>query len=63
MKSIRSGAYLPALGVIGLIIIWYVAVWYEVVEPGAVALADGYLPRALEGDDRRPARLRLLADG
>ena len=32
MKSIRSGAYLPALGVIGLIIIWYVAVWYEVVD-------------------------------
>jgi ABC-type nitrate/sulfonate/bicarbonate transport system permease component len=32
MKSLRTGAYLPVFGVVGLIIIWYVAVWYEVVD-------------------------------
>jgi NitT/TauT family transport system permease protein len=32
MKSIRFDPFLPVIGVIGLIIIWYLAVWYEVVD-------------------------------
>jgi ABC-type nitrate/sulfonate/bicarbonate transport system permease component len=33
MKRIRFDPYLPIIGVIGLIAIWYVAVWYRVVDP------------------------------
>ena len=33
MKGIRFDPYLPIIGVIGLIAIWYVAVWYRVVDP------------------------------
>jgi ABC-type nitrate/sulfonate/bicarbonate transport system permease component len=33
MKRIRFDPYLPIVGVIGLIVIWYVAVWYRVVDP------------------------------
>jgi ABC-type nitrate/sulfonate/bicarbonate transport system permease component len=33
MKRIRFDPYLPIIGVIGLIVIWYVAVWYRVVDP------------------------------
>src|SRR5271166_4304913 len=32
MKSNRFDAYLPIIGVIGLIVIWYLAAWYEVVD-------------------------------
>ena len=32
MKSLRLDPYLPAVGVIGLIALWYVAVWFEVVD-------------------------------
>ena len=32
MKGNRFGPYLPVIGVIGLIIVWYLAVWYEVVD-------------------------------
>jgi sulfonate transport system permease protein len=31
MKT-RLDPYLPIVGVIGLIIVWYLAVWYEVVD-------------------------------
>ena len=33
MRHIRFDPYLPIIGVIGLIAIWYVAVWYRVVDP------------------------------
>jgi ABC-type nitrate/sulfonate/bicarbonate transport system permease component len=33
MKHIRFDPYLPIIGVIGLIAIWYIAVWYRVVDP------------------------------
>jgi ABC-type nitrate/sulfonate/bicarbonate transport system permease component len=33
MKGVRFDPYLPIIGVIGLIAIWYVAVWYQVVDP------------------------------
>ena len=33
MRGIRFDPYLPIIGVIGLIAIWYVAVWYRVVDP------------------------------
>jgi ABC-type nitrate/sulfonate/bicarbonate transport system permease component len=33
MKRIRFDPYLPIIGVIGLIAIWYIAVWYRVVDP------------------------------
>jgi ABC-type nitrate/sulfonate/bicarbonate transport system permease component len=33
MKRVRLDPYLPIIGVIGLIVIWYVAVWYRVVDP------------------------------
>jgi NitT/TauT family transport system permease protein len=33
MKGIRFDPYLPIIGVIGLIAIWYIAVWYRVVDP------------------------------
>ena len=32
MKGIHLNPYLPIVGVIGLIILWYVAVWFEVVD-------------------------------
>ena len=32
MKGNRFDPYLPVIGVIGLIIVWYLAVWYEVVD-------------------------------
>jgi len=32
MKVDRFQAYLPIIGVIGLIVVWYLAVWYEVVD-------------------------------
>jgi ABC-type nitrate/sulfonate/bicarbonate transport system permease component len=33
MKRFKSEAFLPIIGVIGLIIVWYVAVWYQIVDP------------------------------
>ena len=33
MKRFKSEASLPVIGVIGLIIVWYVAVWYQIVDP------------------------------
>jgi NitT/TauT family transport system permease protein len=30
--KMRLDPYLPVVGVIGLIIVWYLAVWYEVVD-------------------------------
>src|SRR5207245_6339476 len=33
MKVIRFDPYLPIIGVVGLIVIWYLAVWYQVVDP------------------------------
>src|SRR6516165_71097 len=32
MRDRRLDAYLPIIGVIGLIVIWYLAVWYKVVD-------------------------------
>jgi sulfonate transport system permease protein len=32
MRRIRFDPYLPVIGVIGLIVVWYMAVWYEVVD-------------------------------
>ncbi|HYY39365.1 MAG TPA: ABC transporter permease [Xanthobacteraceae bacterium] len=33
MKTIRFDPYLPIIGVVALIVIWYQAVWYQVVDP------------------------------
>src|ERR687887_2857218 len=33
MKAVRFDPYLPVIGVVGLIVIWYLAVWYQVVDP------------------------------
>src|SRR5467141_3303804 len=33
MKAVRFDPYLPIIGVIGLIVLWYLAVWYQVVDP------------------------------
>jgi NitT/TauT family transport system permease protein len=33
MKAARFDPYLPIIGVVGLIVIWYLAVWYQVVDP------------------------------
>src|SRR5258708_29983551 len=33
MKPTRFDPYLPIIGVVGLIVIWYLAVWYQVVDP------------------------------
>ncbi|MBI3434769.1 MAG: ECF transporter S component, partial [Proteobacteria bacterium] len=33
MKRIDLDPYLPVIGVIGLVILWYVAVWSKVVDP------------------------------
>jgi NitT/TauT family transport system permease protein len=32
MKALRLNPYLPIIGVLGLILLWYVAVWFEVVD-------------------------------
>jgi len=29
----RFDPYLPIIGVVGLIVVWYLAVWYQVVDP------------------------------
>ena len=51
----RFDPYLPIIGVVGLIIVWYLAVWYQVVDP--VLLPSPVVDR----DDRWPARLRFHA--
>ncbi len=33
MTRFNAGPYLPVIGVIGLIAVWYLAVWYQVVDP------------------------------
>src|SRR5438874_12401496 len=33
MKAVRFDPFLPIIGVVGLIVIWYLAVWYQVVDP------------------------------
>ena len=33
VKPMRFDAYLPIIGVVGLIVVWYLAVWYQVVDP------------------------------
>jgi len=33
MKPRRFDPYLPIIGVVGLIVVWYLAVWYQVVDP------------------------------
>ena len=33
MKRFKLEPYLPIIGVIGLLIVWYIAVWYRVVDP------------------------------
>src|SRR4029450_5482766 len=33
MKALRFDPFLPIIGVVGLIVIWYLAVWYQVVDP------------------------------
>jgi ABC-type nitrate/sulfonate/bicarbonate transport system permease component len=33
MKRFKSEAFLPIIGVIGLIMVWYFAVWYQIVDP------------------------------
>src|SRR5947208_15782499 len=33
MKPIRLDPYLPIIGVLGLVAVWYLAVWYQVVDP------------------------------
>ena len=32
MKPVRFDPYLPIIGVVGLIVVWYLAVWYQVVD-------------------------------
>jgi NitT/TauT family transport system permease protein len=33
MKRWNADPYLPMVGVVGLIVLWYLAVWYQVVDP------------------------------
>ncbi len=33
MKPIRLDPYLPIIGVLGLVAVWYLAVWYQIVDP------------------------------
>jgi ABC-type nitrate/sulfonate/bicarbonate transport system permease component len=33
MRLFSSAPYLPVIGVVGLIVIWYIGVWYQVVDP------------------------------
>src|SRR5258707_12960436 len=33
MKRFKSEPYLPVIGVFGLLIVWYIAVWYQIVDP------------------------------
>jgi len=33
MKRFNSAPYLPVVGVVGLIVLWYIAVWVQVVDP------------------------------
>jgi sulfonate transport system permease protein len=33
MRRLNLDPYLPLIGVIGLIVLWYLAVWYQVVDP------------------------------
>jgi NitT/TauT family transport system permease protein len=33
MKKLNFDPYLPIVGVLGLIVLWYIAVWYRVVDP------------------------------
>ena len=33
MSRFNSEPYLPIVGVVGLIVLWYIAVWYQVVDP------------------------------
>jgi ABC-type nitrate/sulfonate/bicarbonate transport system permease component len=33
MKPVHFDPYLPIIGVVGLIVIWYLAVWYQIVDP------------------------------
>jgi NitT/TauT family transport system permease protein len=33
MKRFNSEPYLPVVGVVGLIVLWYIAVWLQVVDP------------------------------
>jgi NitT/TauT family transport system permease protein len=33
MKAVWFDPYLPIIGVVGLIVVWYLAVWYQVVDP------------------------------
>jgi ABC-type nitrate/sulfonate/bicarbonate transport system permease component len=33
MKRFKLEPYLPVIGVFGLLIVWYIAVWYQIVDP------------------------------
>jgi NitT/TauT family transport system permease protein len=33
MKRFKSEPYLPVIGVFGLLIVWHIAVWYQIVDP------------------------------
>src|SRR5438067_3363496 len=33
MRAVRFDPYLPIIGIVGLIVVWYLAVWYQVVDP------------------------------
>ncbi len=33
MRALRFDPFLPIIGVVGLIVIWYLAVWYQAVDP------------------------------
>ena len=53
----RLDPYLPVVGVVGLIAVWYLAVWKQVVDP---VLAKLGLTRA---DLRRKARREFTPNG
>src|SRR5665811_2229946 len=44
MKRINFDPYLPMVGVIGLIVLWYVAVWCRFVDPVLLPSASAMFP-------------------
>src|SRR5438445_7796067 len=58
MKVIRFDPYPPIIGVVGLIAVWYLAVWYQVVDPVLLPSPTD----TVERHGRRPARFRFRQD-
>ena len=68
-SSARCGAhedgldpFLPIVGVVGLIALWYFAVWNKVVDPVLLPSPTDAFQRLVEGHERRQARLRFPPD-